>query len=84
MNVEHEVEQLQDELRRLGSRTPAGFGVSFGTLFEDERCQQVRHLRCLGRGTARPASRCEQRNVSAAVTASSPSLAFTPAAYADF
>uniref|UniRef100_K3WV48 Costars domain-containing protein n=1 Tax=Globisporangium ultimum (strain ATCC 200006 / CBS 805.95 / DAOM BR144) TaxID=431595 RepID=K3WV48_GLOUD len=41
MDVEKEVEQLVVEIRRIGSQDGDKFGVTFGVLFEDERCQDV-------------------------------------------
>ncbi|RLN95809.1 hypothetical protein BBJ28_00019392 [Nothophytophthora sp. Chile5] len=41
MNVEKEVEQLVTEIRRIGAQQGDKFGVSFGTLFDDERCQDI-------------------------------------------
>jgi len=41
--VNHEVELLQEEIRRLGSADPAtgNVVVTFGTLFNDDRCANV-------------------------------------------
>ncbi|GAB9465201.1 hypothetical protein Gpo141_00002617 [Globisporangium polare] len=41
MDVEKEVEQLVVEIRRIGAQDGAKFGVTFGALFDDERCQDV-------------------------------------------
>jgi len=43
MNVNHEVDLLQEEIRRLGSADPAtgNVVVTFGTLFNDDRCANV-------------------------------------------
>ncbi|KAF0720082.1 Aste57867_582 [Aphanomyces stellatus] len=46
MEVEKEVDQLVVEIQRLGSEVTADdgtkqFGVLFGVLFDDERCQDV-------------------------------------------
>merc|ERR1719337_329792 len=38
--LELEIEQLQKDIRRLGSETEDGFAVPFGTLFDDEEVQQ--------------------------------------------
>ncbi|KAK7497508.1 hypothetical protein BaRGS_00011148 [Batillaria attramentaria] len=42
MNVDHEVQLLKEEIKRLG--TPAGDGkceVKFGVLFSDDRCANI-------------------------------------------
>ena len=41
--VEHEVALLQEEIRRLGKASPDGATVvvTFGTLFNDDRCANV-------------------------------------------
>jgi hypothetical protein len=41
MDVEKEVEQLVIEIRRIGKQEGDKFGVTFGVLFDDERCQDV-------------------------------------------
>lgn len=41
MDVEREVEQLVAEIRRIGRQQDDAFGVSFGELFDDERCQDL-------------------------------------------
>lgn len=41
MDVDKEVEQLVVEIRRIGKQDGDVFGVSFGELFDDERCQDV-------------------------------------------
>ncbi|KAJ0410248.1 hypothetical protein P43SY_002580 [Pythium insidiosum] len=41
MDVEKEVEMLVQEIRRLGRQDGDRFGVPFGELFDDERCQDI-------------------------------------------
>ena len=42
MNVEHEVEQLVQEIRRLGAPNADGkVAVTFGVLFQDDRCANL-------------------------------------------
>lgn len=42
MNVEHEVELLVQEIRRLGSPNQDGqVSVKFGVLFRDDRCANL-------------------------------------------
>ncbi|CAI8058397.1 Costars family protein ABRACL [Geodia barretti] len=42
MNVEHEVELLVQEIRRLGSPNAEGkTAVTFGVLFRDDRCANL-------------------------------------------
>ncbi|GFS00180.1 costars family protein ABRACL [Elysia marginata] len=42
MNVEHEVKLLVDEINRLGKPGPDGkLEVTFGTLFNDDRCANI-------------------------------------------
>lgn len=42
MNVEHEVELLVQEIRRLGSPNADGkLSVTFGVLFKDDRCANL-------------------------------------------
>lgn len=42
MNVEHEVELLVQEIKRLGSPNSDGqTAVNFGTLFKDDRCANL-------------------------------------------
>ena len=42
MNVEHEVELLEQEIRRLGSPNADGqVSVRFGVLFRDDRCANL-------------------------------------------
>ena len=42
MNVEHEVELLLQEIRRLGSPNQDGqTSVKFGVLFKDDRCANL-------------------------------------------
>lgn len=41
MDVAKEVKQLVVEIRRLGKPQGDKFGVSFGKLFDDERCQDL-------------------------------------------
>lgn len=42
MNVQHEVELLIEEIKRLGSPDADGMvSVTFGTLFSDDRCANI-------------------------------------------
>lgn len=42
MNVEHEVELLVQEIKRLGGRNADGqYAVKFGVLFADDRCANL-------------------------------------------
>ena len=42
MNVAHEIELLQTEMKRLGSKNSDGnIQVNFGVLFNDDRCANV-------------------------------------------
>jgi hypothetical protein len=42
MNVDEECQLLVEEIKRLGVQQPSGnIGVTFGTLFDDDRCSQV-------------------------------------------
>ncbi|XP_078262022.1 costars family protein ABRACL [Rhinoraja longicauda] len=42
MNVDHEISLLIEEIRRLGSSGPDGkIKVTFGVLFNDERCANI-------------------------------------------
>ncbi|KAM4692799.1 costars family protein ABRACL [Discoglossus pictus] len=42
MNVEHEVNLLVEEIRRLGSEGADGkFSVKFGVLFADDKCANL-------------------------------------------
>lgn len=42
MNVEHEVELLVGEIKRLGTQNPDGqYVVTFGTLFADDKCANL-------------------------------------------
>ncbi|XP_052683003.1 costars family protein ABRACL-like [Crassostrea angulata] len=42
MNVQHEVELLIEEIKRLGSPDADGkVSVTFGTLFSDDRCANI-------------------------------------------
>jgi hypothetical protein len=42
MNVDEECQLLVEEIKRLGMQQPSGkIGVTFGTLFDDDRCSQV-------------------------------------------
>lgn len=42
MNVEHEVELLIQEIKRLGSPNASGqTSVTFGVLFKDDRCANL-------------------------------------------
>ncbi|KAL5009644.1 hypothetical protein ScPMuIL_011949 [Solemya velum] len=42
MNVQHEVTLLEEEIKRLGSSGPDGKTcVTFGELFEDEKCANL-------------------------------------------
>ena len=42
MNVEHEVQLLVEEIKRLGSPNPDGLTVvQFGVLFRDDRCANL-------------------------------------------
>ena len=42
MNVEHEVELLVEEIRRLGAPNAEGkTAVTFGVLFRDDRCANL-------------------------------------------
>lgn len=42
MNVEHEVELLVQEIKRLGGRNADGqYVVKFGVLFADDRCANL-------------------------------------------
>mmetsp|Transcript_9982 Transcript_9982/g.40362 ORF Transcript_9982/g.40362 Transcript_9982/m.40362 type:complete len:83 (+) Transcript_9982:102-350(+) len=42
LNVEEEVAQLREEIRRLGSEGPDGkIAVKFGVLFADDRCANI-------------------------------------------
>ena len=40
--VDHEVQMLREEITRLGEKQDDGsINVTFGTLFNDERCEQI-------------------------------------------
>ena len=42
MNVEHEVELLKEEIKRLGAPNSDGqYVVKFGVLFKDEKCANI-------------------------------------------
>ncbi|XP_038195113.1 LOW QUALITY PROTEIN: costars family protein ABRACL [Arvicola amphibius] len=42
MNVDHEVNLLVEEIRRLGSKNADGkLSVKFGVLFQDDRCANL-------------------------------------------
>lgn len=42
MNVQHEVELLIEEIKRLGAPDASGkISVNFGTLFSDDRCANI-------------------------------------------
>ncbi|XP_076023592.1 costars family protein ABRACL [Genypterus blacodes] len=42
MNVGHEITQLVEEIRRLGSKNDQGkIMVTFGVLFSDDRCANI-------------------------------------------
>ncbi|XP_070808285.1 costars family protein ABRACL isoform X1 [Pituophis catenifer annectens] len=42
MNVEHEINLLVEEIRRLGTKNPDGtLSVKFGVLFADEKCANL-------------------------------------------
>ena len=42
MNVAHEIELLQTEMKRLGTKNADGqFQVNFGVLFSDDRCANI-------------------------------------------
>ncbi|XP_010277586.1 PREDICTED: costars family protein [Nelumbo nucifera] len=42
MNVEEEVEQLKEEIKRLGQLQPDGsYKVTFGVLFNDDKCANI-------------------------------------------
>jgi hypothetical protein len=42
MDVEEECKLLVEEIKRLGVEQPSGnIGVTFGTLFDDDRCSQL-------------------------------------------
>lgn len=42
MNVEHEVNLLVEELKRLGTENADGqYVVKFGVLFSDDRCANI-------------------------------------------
>jgi len=42
MNVEHEIELLKEEIKRLGKECEGGkFEVTFGTLFNDDKCANI-------------------------------------------
>ncbi|KAJ3118994.1 hypothetical protein HK098_005774 [Nowakowskiella sp. JEL0407] len=41
MNVDEECNQLVEEIKRLGSSVNGKFGVNFGVLFDDDRCQNI-------------------------------------------
>ncbi|XP_060580364.1 costars family protein ABRACL-like [Ruditapes philippinarum] len=42
MNVEHEVSLLVEEIKRMGKQDADGkYVVTFGELFEDERCANI-------------------------------------------
>ena len=42
MNVEHEVQLLKEEIKRLGAANAAGnITVTFGVLFHDDRCANI-------------------------------------------
>jgi len=42
MNIDHEVEMLVDEMKRLGKPNADGkISVKFGTLFADDRCANI-------------------------------------------
>ena len=42
MNVEHEVELLIEEIKRLGSPNASGkISVTFGVLFRDDKCANL-------------------------------------------
>jgi L-cystine uptake protein TcyP (sodium:dicarboxylate symporter family) len=42
MNVDHEVELLKEEIKRLGTKNSEGqFVVTFGVMFADDRCANI-------------------------------------------
>ena len=42
MNVDHEVNQLKEEITRLGTKNESGdIVVEFGVLFDDDRCANI-------------------------------------------
>ncbi|KAK1417588.1 hypothetical protein QVD17_26718 [Tagetes erecta] len=42
MNVDEEIEQLKNEIQRLGQKQPNGsYKVTFGVLFNDDRCANI-------------------------------------------
>ncbi|KAL8570178.1 hypothetical protein ACOMHN_030974 [Nucella lapillus] len=41
MNVEHEVELLKEEIKRLGTAGDGGYKVTFGALFHDDKCANL-------------------------------------------
>jgi hypothetical protein len=42
MNVDEEIQKLEEEIHRLGSRqTDGSYKVTFGVLFNDDRCANI-------------------------------------------
>jgi hypothetical protein len=42
VNIEHEIEQLKEEIKRLGKQNEKGqFQVSFGVIVMDDRCSNI-------------------------------------------
>ncbi|KAL1215840.1 Costars family protein [Cardamine amara subsp. amara] len=42
MNVEEEIQKLEEEIHRLGSlQTDGSYKVTFGVLFNDDRCANI-------------------------------------------
>jgi len=41
MNVDHEIELLKEEIKRLGNEQDGNFVVKFGVLFKDEKCANI-------------------------------------------
>lgn len=42
MNVEHEIELLKEEIKRLGQQNAEGhYVVTFGVLFNDDKCANL-------------------------------------------
>ncbi|KAK9071070.1 hypothetical protein SSX86_009638 [Deinandra increscens subsp. villosa] len=42
MNVDEEIEQLKQEIKRLGHKqTDGSYKVTFGVLFNDDRCANI-------------------------------------------